>query len=245
MGSTIPLLPALAMSKLRIAEIFSSIQGEGMWVGTPSTFVRVSGCNLRCVWCDTPYASWTPEGDAQGVPEIVEEVCHRGISHVVLTGGEPMLFDLIEELAGALSETGPRVTIETAGTLFRELTCDHMSISPKLSNSYPGDAPGPGWGERHERVRLDRSALRRLVERYEFQLKFVVDPETGDDLAEVEEIVSGLGDIPGERIMLMAEGTDSGTQLRRQRLLVEPCLARGWRLSPRLHIDLFGNARGT
>src|SRR5687768_3452828 len=124
------------MSKLRIAEIFESIQGEGIWLGTPSTFVRVSGCNLRCVWCDTPYASWIPEGPTMSIDELLEKV-RPTISHVVLTGGEPMLFDPIEELARRLKERGHIITIETAGTVYRELPCDLMSISPKLTHSTP------------------------------------------------------------------------------------------------------------
>src|SRR5438105_4163145 len=83
------------LMKLRIAEIFTSIQGEGIWVGTPSTFVRVSGCNLRCVWCDTPYASWSPEGPVVDLAEVIGQVEKAGVRHVVLTGGEPMLFDPI------------------------------------------------------------------------------------------------------------------------------------------------------
>lgn len=71
---------------LRIAEIFTSVQGEGQWMGVPSVFVRISGCNLRCVWCDTPYASWSPEGPVREVFSIVEEVLATGTNHVVVTG---------------------------------------------------------------------------------------------------------------------------------------------------------------
>src|SRR2546423_1101044 len=91
---------------LRIAEIFASIQGEGIWVGQPSVFVRVSGCNLRCTWCDTPYASWQPEGPILKLDEILEQVERFRASHVVLTGGEPMLFDGVEPLARRLTELG-------------------------------------------------------------------------------------------------------------------------------------------
>lgn len=132
------------MAGLRIAEIFTSLQGEGLWLGTPSTFVRISGCNLRCTWCDTPYASWNPEGSVRSVDEITNDVAGRNVAHIVLTGGEPMLFDPVEELASALRERGHTITIETAGTVFRELPCDLMSISPKLSNSTPGPEAGPG-----------------------------------------------------------------------------------------------------
>lgn len=227
---------------LRIAETFASIQGEGIWVGTPSTFIRISGCNLRCVWCDTPYASWRPEGDLQTVEEILEDVRRRGVRHVVVTGGEPMLFDDVEPLAARLRRLGHVITIETAGTVFRELACDLMSISPKLANSTPQNDP---WQERHEQTRNDRAPLKRLIQTYDVQLKFVVNPDQGDDLEEIDELLQDLPPVPPERILLMAEGTDADTLHRRGRLLAPICLERGWRLSPRFHVDLFGNKRAT
>lgn len=231
------------MSRLRIAEIFTSIQGEGAWLGTPSVFVRVSGCNLRCSWCDTPYASWAPEGPVMTIDEIVEKVLESSASHVVLTGGEPLLFAPIVELAERLHALGRTITVETAGTVYRDLFCNLMSISPKLANSTPAD---PAWRDRHERDRSCPDVLRRLIETYPYQLKFVVDPERDieADLVEIAAIVAGSGAEPG-RVFLMAEGTDAATLHRRQRALVEVCLTRGYRVTPRLHVDLFGNTRGT
>ena len=122
---------------MRIAEIFRSIQGEGCLTGTESAFVRTSGCNLRCSYCDTPYASWTPEGEDLSVDEIAARVDQLDRNHVVLTGGEPMLFAELIPLAARLRRSGRHITIETAGTLYLPLECDLMSISPKLSNSTP------------------------------------------------------------------------------------------------------------
>lgn len=232
------------MSKLRVAEIFTSIQGEGIWSGTPSTFVRVSGCNLRCSWCDTKYASWYPEGSLLELDAILAEVVKGGVEHVVLTGGEPMLFDPIVELCAQLRKMGKTITIETAGTVFQDLECDLMSVSPKLSNSTPDDSPGSGWASRHDELRLQFDVLRRLIIRYPYQLKFVVNPDMGNDLEEIDGILAKL-DHSRDRILLMAEGIDSETQRRRQRLLAPMCIERGWRLSPRLHVDLWGNTRGT
>src|SRR3954468_23715682 len=103
------------------AEIFYSIQGEGKLVGVPSVFVRASGCNLRCVWCDTPYASWEPEGDELGVGEIVRRGGVFVGRHVVLTGGEPMIMPEIGELCERLKARGHHLTVETAGTVYQEV----------------------------------------------------------------------------------------------------------------------------
>lgn len=233
----------VARSMLRIAEIFASIQGEGIWVGIPSVFVRVSGCNLRCVWCDTPYASWSPDGPTMDVQDILAKVFEHNIRHVVLTGGEPMLFDAVEGLAHGLKGAGHVITIETAGTVFREVPCDLMSISPKLANSSPPEESG--WRERHETTRLDRDPLRKLMQRYDCQLKFVVDPDQAGDVDEIESLLSVLPPIEPNRVLLMAEGVDSETLNRRMKALVPICMARSWRLTPRLHVDLFGNTKGT
>jgi len=235
-------LPTVTEPRLRISEIFASVQGEGIWTGVPSTFVRVSGCNLRCVWCDTPYASWHPEGPVLPVGAVADEVISHGLDHVVLTGGEPMLFDSIEPLIDRLKTAGKTLTIETAGTIYRDLPCDLMSISPKLAHSTPDD---PVWRERHERDRLNFDVLRKLIASYNYQLKFVVNPESGDDLAEIEALIAEIGPVVPQQVLLMPEGTDSETLHRRSRLLVEPAMRRNWRLATRLHIDLFGNTKGT
>src|SRR2546426_10236001 len=98
---------------MRVAELFYSIQGEGKLAGVPSVFVRASGCNLRCVWCDTPYASWNPEGEDVAVDQIVRRVGEFGSRHVVVTGGEPMIMLDISALCDALKGAGHHITIET------------------------------------------------------------------------------------------------------------------------------------
>ena len=95
-----------------ISEIFYSIQGEGELTGVPSVFVRTSGCNLRCAWCDTPYASWNPEGEMRTVAQLVATVQEsRAARHVVLTGGEPMVAKGIHDLAARLKEATHRPAV--------------------------------------------------------------------------------------------------------------------------------------
>jgi 7-carboxy-7-deazaguanine synthase len=176
------------------------------------------------------------------IAEVLEQVPAQ-VDHVVVTGGEPMLFDGTEELAEELKGRGKTITIETAGTVFRNLPCDLMSISPKLANSTPDD---PQWSRRHESTRTNLEVLQRLIDSYDCQLKFVVNPEEQSaDLDEIEAIVAHLKGIPADRILLMPEGTDVETLRRRSKLLVQPCLDRNWRLTGRLHIELFGNTKGT
>jgi 7-carboxy-7-deazaguanine synthase len=223
---------------VKIAEIFYSIQGEGMLVGTPSVFVRTSGCNLRCRWCDTPYTSWQPEGEERSVDSIVEEVERYGASYAVITGGEPMIAPGIEELTHRLKQ---HVTIETAGTVEREVRCDLMSISPKLANSTPSIGSGGNWAAQHERTRYQPEILKRLTQLYPYQLKFVVaHPE---DLREVQAIVDAVGAVQS-RVVLMPEGVDPAVLAQRGRWLSEISKQTGFRMTPRLHIDLWGNRRG-
>jgi 7-carboxy-7-deazaguanine synthase len=221
---------------VKVSEIFYSIQGEGMLAGVPSVFVRLSGCNLRCVWCDTPYSSWNPEGEQRTVEEILSEVRAHPAAHIVVTGGEPMIAPQITELTRDLKDLGLHITIETAGTVFAPVACDLMSISPKLANSAP---PGQ-WFAQHERLRHQPEVLTRLMSEYEYQLKFVLcDPA---DLAEIEQILAETA-ADRTRVVLMAEGTDAATIRQRAPWIAEVCKREGFRYSPRLHIDLWGNQR--
>jgi 7-carboxy-7-deazaguanine synthase len=222
---------------LKIAELFYSLQGEGRLTGVPSFFIRTSGCNLRCAWCDTPYTSWNPEGIDMPLARILDEVKAHPARHVVVTGGEPMIAPEILPLTEALRRLGLHITIETAGTVFQPVACDLMSISPKLSNSTPEGQ----FAATHERLRIQPETLRRLMERYDYQLKFVV--EKPGDLDEVRMLLAELG-ADSERVVLMPEGTDRECLRERSLWLAEICKEEGFRFSPRLHVDLWGDRRG-
>jgi len=226
---------------MKIAEIFYSVQGEGALLGVPSVFVRTSGCNLRCVWCDTPYTSWNPEGREMPMEEILKEVRAFGAGHVVLTGGEPMILEQSIPLTNAFAEAGMHITIETAGTVFQPVVCDLMSISPKLANSTPHEREGGKWAVQHERLRYRPEVLRQLIRCYDYQLKFVVSSER--DLDEIHAIVK---DVSADRskVQLMPEGTNAKTIQERGRWLAEVAKREHYRLTPRLHVDLWGDERG-
>jgi 7-carboxy-7-deazaguanine synthase len=231
---------------MRISEIFHSIQGEGELTGVPSVFVRTSGCNLRCSWCDTPYASWNPEGEEMTVDAIVDRVLSCSCAHVVLTGGEPMIAKGIHELAASLKKAGMHITIETAGTVAPDgIACDLASLSPKLANSTPSlDLAGPSWVERHEKTRLQPEILRQWIDSYPFQLKFVVSDN--QQLAEIRHLLVSLDrSIPACKTLLMPEGITMEALGSRRDWLIESCQQHGFRFCQRLHIDLFGNTRGT
>lgn len=223
---------------MKIAEVFYSVQGEGKLVGVPSVFVRTSGCNLRCKWCDTPYTSWTPEGEARTVDSLVEQVAGFGASHVVVTGGEPMIAPEVVALTEALRARGLHITVETAGTVFAAVACDLMSISPKLANSTPDDAK---WGPVHERTRMQPEVLRQLMDSYAYQLKFVV--ASPEDMDEIGQVVARLG-APAENVLLMPEGRSPEVIRERAAWLVPLCLQYGYRYSPRVHVDIWGDRRG-
>ena len=222
---------------MQIAELFYSLQGEGALVGVPSVFIRTSGCNLRCAWCDTPYTSWQPEGADLTLDQILDEVKAHPARHVVVTGGEPMILSETVPLTERLRALGLHITMETAGTVFRPVACDLMSISPKLSNSTP---VGP-WARQHDRLRIQCDTLLELMGRYPYQLKFVI--EKPGDLAEVRALVAELR-ADRERVILMPEGTDRELLRERGGWLAEICKDEGFRFSPRLHVDLYGNRRG-
>ena len=236
---------------MKIAELFYSLQGEGALLGVPSVFIRTSGCNLRCAWCDTPYTSWQPEGADMPLDRILDEVKAHPARHVVVTGGEPMIAPEIIPLTERLKRAGLHITIETAGTVFEPVACDLMSISPKLANStpLPGRISGPvgdsqvaqRWAAQHDRLRINREALRDLMARYDYQLKFVIEKTA--DLEEVRELVSSLRADP-QRVVLMPEGTDRDLLRERGAWLAEVAKAEGFRFTPRLHVELWGNRRG-
>ncbi len=228
---------------MRIAEIYRSVQGEGLLTGMPSVFVRTSGCNLRCWFCDTPFTSWRPEGRDMSVDEIVAQVEEWDTRHVVVTGGEPMLFAELIPLCARLRSIGRHITIETAGTLYLPVACDLMSISPKFASSAPAADVHPRWHRRHERERHRPQVVRRLIAEHAHQVKFVVD--TPADLDDVNAYLAELPEVERDRVLLMPQGTVPQELDARAAWLRPYCEAHGFVYCPRKQIEWFGPVRGT
>jgi 7-carboxy-7-deazaguanine synthase len=227
---------------MKIAEIFYSIQGEGPWMGVPCVFIRLSGCNLRCAWCDTPYASWHPEGSDYSVVELQTRLGEWPRAAVVITGGEPFLFRDLPLLCNALRAEGRPVALETSGSLYQPITCDLLVVSPKLSASDPDSAQFPVEYARHHKGRTDLEPLRSLLaEHHGAILKCVVGSVA--DVAEVRLLAAKLA-LPPERIWLMPLAAEPGPLALLAPQVVEWALAAGYRYTDRLHVRLWGNVKG-
>jgi 7-carboxy-7-deazaguanine synthase len=228
---------------MRIAEIFYSIQGEGRLSGVPSAFIRTSGCNLRCWFCDSGYTSWQPEGETLSVVEVLMGLAEFPTRHVVVTGGEPLLAPEIEELCAYLRQRDYHITVETAATVFKPIECDLASLSPKLSSSTPHEREGGRHAAQHERLRLRPDVILAFMERSDYQLKFVIDRPA--DVEEVLRLLDGLPDVDRGKVLLMPQGVTREELHARGPWLAGECMKHGFRYCPRLHIELFGNRRGT
>jgi len=239
-----------AHNGLPVNELFYSLQGEGKLAGMPSVFVRTSGCNLRCWFCDSYHTSWEPTHAWFDIDTIINRVTkHDKAEHVVVTGGEPLLHDETVELLNRLSESGYHTTVETNGTIYRDASIDLASISPKLASSTPTTEKDPqGYGEwagQHKDRRIDMDALCRLIENYGFQLKFVVTER--DDMPEIKQMVDQLQDtadtvIRNSDVLLMPEGATQERLAETRELTAEVAMEHGYQYTPRLHVNLWNDA---
>ncbi|MEZ5957354.1 MAG: 7-carboxy-7-deazaguanine synthase QueE [Hyphomonadaceae bacterium] len=234
-------------------EIFRSIQGEGPAIGRPRTFVRLSGCNLHCVWCDTAYTwNWvgTPFAHVRNMKfEIGAEMVKLGAAEtaarinalpsegVVITGGEPLLqSEGVIELIDTLRENNPRavIEIETNGSIvpIEDLVerIDHFVVSPKLAHSGNEAA-----------LALNHEALSRFAKMASASLKFVARDATDVGVAAT---IASRHEFPPQRVYIMPEGTTSEALLARGPALIDTVIAHGFNYSDRLHIHLFGQKRG-
>jgi len=224
---------------LFISEVYESYQGEGPFAETPSLFIRTSGCNLRCSFCDTPYTSWNPEGEQVSLDELASSVKASRAPHVVLTGGEPMLAPQLTELSEICRAESKVITIETAGTVDRSVECDLMAISPKLRNYTPDHG---SWSHRHDETRHQPAVIRSLFERYDAILKFVIDRDL-----DVDEVVAYLEEFPevdAQDVWLMPQARTQQELADKSDWVRTAAENRGFQFSSRLHVAKYGDVRG-
>lgn len=216
---------------MRISEQFLSFQGEGSTVGKLSFFIRLSGCNLRCLWCDSKYTWPDMDGEEKGVSSLRDEIMIRRCKNVIITGGEPLLqqdelFTLISSLKKYKFE------IETNGTImpnFVQVKNVFYNVSPKLKNSGNDEST------------INNEALRFFAMYKKSIFKFVISDEK--DLDEVLKTVNRF-DIPREKIYLMPEGVTSEALKEKTLWLVEVCKQCRFNFSPRMQIEIWGQKRG-
>lgn len=168
---------------------------------------------------------------------IMNRVGEYPALHAVVTGGEPMIAPQTAELTHLLRQAGLHITIETAGTAWADVACDLLSVSPKLSNSTP---QGP-FAAQHDRLRIQPAILSRLLAAYAHQVKFVIAQPSDNE--EIRALVQQLG-VSRQHVILMPEGIDASVLHERGKWVSELCKAEGYRYSPRLHVELYGNRRG-
>lgn len=231
-------------------EIFASLQGEGPSIGRPSVFVRLSRCNLACVWCDTAY-TWRFTGDnrphrdglafaraenqlALAEADVAARIAAFDVPRLVVTGGEPLLQGpALARMIGHLPAM--HVEVETNGTVppapALDPLVDQYNVSPKLAHSGNPAA-----------LALPPDRLAHWAAEPRAFFKFVI--ATPADVDEVRAIQREY-DIAGDRIYLMPEGRDSATIRERSRWLADVCSQAGLRFTDRLHIHLYGDTRGT
>ena len=240
-----------------LGETYTCLQGEGKYMGMPHILIRVTGCRLRCQFadsfCDTPYASWKPEGGKFTLNDIVKVYeDNPQIKHTMITGGGPTLYGkLLQELCVIGKKFNHTITIETEGSEFVQTLGDNISLSPKLSNSTP--RPGTwmsfanrevteGDKKKHEKWRCNYDAMKQLITKHpDYQLKPVIS--SLKDLGEVKDLQNKL-DIPNDKVWLMPEGLTEKQLSKRRVWLMELCTELGYNYAERLHIIAYGDKRG-
>lgn len=227
-----------------ISEIYPCLQGEGRHAGIPSILIRTLGCNLRCVWCDTPFTSWKVEKGSFSTKDVITAFENNPqIEKVIITGGEPCIYPEIENLIDLCKQHNKHITLETNGTqtltksLMKEI--DLVSISPKLSNSTP---VGTSWAEQHDKARIHQAAIREWIQLAKnYQLKFVVCQL--NDLVEIKELIAQVG-TSNRQVYLMPEGTTQKQLQEKRQWLAESCIREGFCYCERLHVVIYGDKRG-
>lgn len=220
---------------MRISEIFYSIQGEGTNTGKPAIFLRLAGCNLCCIWCDSKFTWDMKSGEEINTEKIIKIIKKYPCRHLVITGGEPLIQQagikkLLEKLNKNSSKKSDKyfVEIETSGSIKPQISnlIDQYNCSPKLSNS------------KNRPINYKLSLQNFPKEKTYY--KFVVDKKS--DLNEIKKFIKDHK-LLNDKIILMPQGISKTAISKRSKWLAEICKKENWKFSTRLHIEIWGNRR--
>lgn len=242
-----------------IVDLHLVIQGEGRDVGFPAILVRFSRCNMNCQFkdgiCDSAYTSWNPEKGKYSLKDIEDLILQNPhIKYTFITGGNPSYnHELLKEVVQLFKKHNFYVAIEDNGTLFTDYIegIDFVSLSPKLKNSVPipGTVIKSKYVNRvvsnqdrvvHEKYRTRYDSIKKWIDNYDYQLKFVVSEES--QLEEIESLIDKIG-ADRSRVWLMPEGVNKEQLNKRRKWLVELAIKTGYKYTDRLHIITYGNKR--
>lgn len=208
---------------MQVSEIFYSLQGEGTNLGKPSIFLRLAGCHLRCTWCDSKFTWHLKSGKKMKTEEVIKAIQKYPAKHLVITGGEPLIQQsALKELLSKIH--GYYVEMETSGSLKSHLDeyIDQYNCSPKLNNSG------------NKAIHLEKFPEKKTY------YKFVVSKP--ENLSEIKIFIT-KNKLNPEKIILMPEGVTKRELAKKSLWLSEICKKENLRLSPRLHINIWGNKR--
>lgn len=224
------------MNKIKISEIFMTIQGEGLLQGTPSIFIRLYGCNLSCKWCDTIYEKEYKEYQSLTIDEILKRISIYNTKYIVITGGEPLSNENIELLIDKLKERSYHITVETNATILRNIKCDFVSMSPKLSNSNPYSEEDAKYID-YEQKRINYEAINYYIKNYKYQIKFVVSGK--EDINEIREILHKIKKYDDLRVLVMPQSSSKQDLEKKQKDIINLCIINGVRYGNRLQLQVW------
>ena len=242
-----------SQSVIKISEVFGSIQGEGPYTGTPCVFLRLATCNLKCSWCDTKYTwDWEnydidKEVKEYGIHELVKKITIFGKTHIVITGGEPllqqtkisMLLNLLKcKMKNDNNSNNYFIEIETNGTISPTPEIlglvDQWNVSPKINNSQ----------NNQQGINLDKlyeKSLSFFKDLQNASFKFVIDKT--EDLIEINQFIDKY-DLPKEKVILMPQGTTKESISEKSRWIAKYAKENNFVFTTRLQVLLWGNQRG-
>ena len=228
------------LMEIKICEMFHSIQGEGILEGIPSVLVRMVGCNLSCDWCDTKDILQNGKYETYTEEELLERLSEYPCKRIIITGGEPLLFDQLENLIDILRKHGYHVTIETNGTIRTDVHCDLVSISPKLSNSIPQTIKDEQELKLYNQKRINIDAIRWFMDNNNYQLKFVASNRQ-EDFDEIRGILNEIGEYDEERVMVMPQADSIECLEEIQAEVARLCIENKFRYANRLQLQIWRN----